>query len=553
MLIGNFGDRVDTAHIWTSSTGTWSRAGKLARSYRNGGKAVALASGQVLHLVQLDETRHVCERWRPADNEWTFCGTLRPNKYGAIAPMLGTLADGRAAVVNGPEQALVFDKADGSWHAMPMEVNAQTVPAGAPIRMEAGYYSRVQDTTSKQWVDASDLVARTVQRWSASATMLWNSKKQEWAYVFHDGNALGNDAMWLPDGCAISLRRMRLFNPKTGLITLLPQPLTDVDLRQASAAVLDDGTVVAAAEATYKLPGAGVHFHRRASCSGFEPASAEEATFSTDPPRAEPAAARPVAQAVPWTDRLRSGLAQAWDYRWLALALMLPMLGYGVARRRVGKRATDTTADAKVVIESSAPRPMATATSSPRPSRGFRWALRAIFYGIAALVIVPLFIGYIAFDRQQRGLIERVPALVTSNDSQSQNTRIPCRYVGVWSSIRPNLVLRITLQDDGRYVAVRNVSGSEASVHDRYEGHWAVQGRHMLWRHARNDPGRPDVNRIVDSSASRRSPRSDAFLEQVAARPYFTPALAIPVVMYFCRNANTSVTGSSVITVIASR
>ena len=34
---------------------------------------------------------------------------------------------------------------------------------------------------------------------------------------------------------------------------------------------------------------------------------------------------------------------------------------------------------------------------------------------------------------------------------------------------------------------------------------------------------------------------------------YFTPALAIPVVMYFCRNANTRVIGISVITVIASR
>ena len=34
---------------------------------------------------------------------------------------------------------------------------------------------------------------------------------------------------------------------------------------------------------------------------------------------------------------------------------------------------------------------------------------------------------------------------------------------------------------------------------------------------------------------------------------YLTPALAMPVVMYFCKKANTSVIGTRVITVIASR
>lgn len=521
MMIGNVGERVDTAHIWDSTGRTWTHAGKLARSYRRA-QTVALASGQVLHLGQLDEQRHVCERWRPADNEWASCGTLNLTAGEYRAPKLGALADGRAALVKDRNEALVFDESDGAWHAMPLEVAAQTVPPGAPIRMDAGYYARVQDTTSKQWVDASDLVARYVQRHGASATMLWSNRNQEWAYVFHDGNALGQDAMWLPDGCAISLWRMRVFNPKTGLITPLQHPLTDVDLRQAAAAVLDDGTVVAAAEATYQLPGAGVFFRRKAGCSGFEPARGEEAPLSSGRPRAEPAAAPPVAQSVPWTDRLRSALTQAWDYRWLALALMLPMLGYGVARRHAGKRAAYASAGGPVVVEGSGERnaawPVGTATAKPRPSRGFRWALRAIFYGVAAVVIVPMLIGYIAFNREQRqegcaadpsaclderGLIERVPALVTRNDDQSRNTRIPCRYVGVWSSIRPNLVLRITLHDDGRYVAVRNLSGSEASAHDRYEGHWAVQGRHMLWRHTRNDPGRPDVNRIVDESEGR--------------------------------------------------
>ncbi len=340
MMIGNANESVDSAHIWRSDVGLWSPAGKLARRYRNDGQAVALASGHVLHLGHLDSKRHVCERWRPDDNQWTSCGTLSPTGDNDRSPRLGTLADGRAAIVTGPAEALVFDEAEGSWHAMPLEVNAKPVPPGAPIRMEAGYYARVQDTSSKRWVDASDLVARHVQRHGAATLMLWNHKKQEWAYVFHDGHALGNDAMWLPDGCAISLRRMRLFNPKTGLITPLQQPLTDVDLSLASAAVMDDGTVVAAAAATsLALPGVGVFFHRKASCSGLELARGEAPPAISAASRADTAPAQPVAPTSPWGDRLRSALSQAWQFRWLALLLMLPMLGYAVGRRHARIRA----------------------------------------------------------------------------------------------------------------------------------------------------------------------------------------------------------------------
>jgi hypothetical protein len=223
-----------------------------------------------------------------------------------------------------------------------------------------------------------------------------------------------------------------------------------------------------------------------------------------DPTRAavHAATAPPPAPGESWTARLRQGAVHASQYWWAALLLALPVLGYRFARSR----------EANAVGREDA------GNATRRPSRGFRWTLRAIFYGAAAMVIAPMLWGYLSLHqlrRQEecivnpsacldgRGLIERVPALATGGADGSEQTRIPCRYVGTWSSTQSTEAMRITLQDDGRYLAVRNSSGAEPTVHDRHEGRWAVQGSHMLWLHHRGDPGRPDVNRIVDESEGR--------------------------------------------------
>ena len=55
----------------------------------------------------------------------------------------------------------------------------------------------------------------------------------------------------------------------------------------------------------------------------------------------------------------------------------------------------------------------------------------------------------------------------------------------------------------------------------------------------------PWITRLLSKSLTRPCNCSDAI--------YLTPAEAMPWAMYFCKKANTSVTGSSVMTVIASR
>ena len=64
----------------------------------------------------------------------------------------------------------------------------------------------------------------------------------------------------------------------------------------------------------------------------------------------------------------------------------------------------------------------------------------------------------------------------------------------------------------------------------------------------------PGLDRVL-SITSRGSAEVDLFfnwrVDMLSA--YLTPLAAMPVVMCFCRNANTSVTGMIVITVIASK
>ncbi len=61
----------------------------------------------------------------------------------------------------------------------------------------------------------------------------------------------------------------------------------------------------------------------------------------------------------------------------------------------------------------------------------------------------------------------------------SRKPRIPCRYVGVWSSVQPGRVHRITLQDDGRYAMAPSADGSDRG----YTSTWAIEGGNMVWHH----------------------------------------------------------------------
>jgi len=477
---------LNSAVIWTPTTGRWSAAGRLARRYGSG-QAVTLPSGNVLHLGDFDAKQAVCERWSPQDNRWTFCTTMSWDPQSGHRPLLGLLADGRAAVLAAAQEALVFDEAVNQWQQMKFEASQGNLTYGAPVLAKDGYYAHVFDEATQKWIDASTLATRDWQRHrQSSGSALWDEKKHAWAYLFEPFRGLGEAVLLLPDGCSLSLETMRVFNPTTGGITPLAQPSTDVDLRQAAAVVLADGTVVAAAPSPYGFPGLGGFFHRKAGCGGFEALHGD--------PTAAPASAAPPSTTSPESPKVRWGarLQDAVESYGGPVLGALAAIGAALLVWRLRKRWR----------KDRPPTP-------PRGSRSFRLTLRVILYAVAAAIAVALISQILRMREHTRrtdcaespaACVDGKTGLLSAESSGGgEATRIPCRFVGVWTSVGPKFALRVTLQDDGGYLATGNTAGA-AGGNKTYNGFWAVQGNTMVWRHAQGNTGEADKNPIVEES-----------------------------------------------------
>lgn len=521
MAIGQAGsgsDVVQTAHIWNPSSNSWTTAGQLARRYGSGSQAVLLPSGQVLHVGSFDEKTHICEVWQPGTTTWKFCNTftladpirrqnpLNPYKEDlpVYAAILETIEDGRAAWTMQDEEVFVYNELDDKWSRMKAEWDKTPLAYGAPIRPKKPLV-RVFDETRNQWFDASKLGERLWMaqgRDNAQANALWDAKKKEWAYVFRwKVTEMGGDAIFLSDGCAFSWSGMTIFNPHTGKVTRVSDPGISIDSNQGSIALLTNGTVVMAGMPVAGGAAGPGFFYRKIGCAGFEAKLADiaempskmyvDVPISTDNriPDVKPAS---------YLNRLANF---ADTNRWVALALIGPLLLYVVIRRwavPIFQRQNGKGAQ-------------------PRDfSKPFRWSIRFIVYGVAIIICVSLLSNIMRAKRMEAahecdnqpkncldaktGILKPVPGSNGETSENSQETSIPCRFVGVWSSIRPGFVLRIKLRDNGQYIAAPNESG----VGDRqgYTGFWAVQGNKMIWRHQQGNTSDADVNSIVNESDS---------------------------------------------------
>jgi hypothetical protein len=96
-------------------------------------------------------------------------------------------------------------------------------------------------------------------------------------------------------------------------------------------------------------------------------------------------------------------------------------------------------------------------------------------------------------------LIPSVPKLEGSGPYQTP-PQIPCRFVGVWSTVQRGAMFRITLTDDGRFRMDRNVTDAAGRRH--HEGFWTVQSGHFVWRYPESAREPPDINRIVSETAT---------------------------------------------------
>lgn len=514
---------IDTAHIWNSRDSSWTVAGKLARGYGGPKQVVQLPSGRVLHIGTYSGS-HVCELWEPSDNTWAHCETLTISApQGRSAKfVLGTLDNGQAAFLFNTQEALVFREAKRAWARVKLEWNGKEIAYGAPIRPEKPF-ARLYDEESRTWVDASALATKFLESVvDPTPILLWDRKKRELAYNFIPGvRGMGYGAIWLPDGCAVATLRSAsaakerfwtIFNPSTGEVTKHIDPGSGI-IRGGEFSVLTDGTVVVI-DATYGAPGATGFFHRKMSCSGFvkqaddayliPPHNTQLQGDNTSPP----SQVRP--PEAPWAERLHN---QVWQYRWLLLALLAPVVIYGLLKRLIlpwGRKLFVRFMN----LDRAAPLAHGFAKAGA-PSRSFRLSLRVILYGTALVISLPLLGNILFFNRMERaeeyatnpaaflnpssGILKPIPALAEKS-RDAKEAKIPCRFVGVWSAIRGASVHRITLKGDGRYEMAADEYSSDRN--SRYTGYWAVQGNNMIWRHEQLNTTQPDINPILPESES---------------------------------------------------
>lgn len=494
-------NNTDSAYLWDPRLNTWTAAGILAGRYGNG-QAMTLASGRVLYLGESGARSFACELWQPTDNSWDGCSALQGGANNTGWLWLGRLADGRPAVISGPDSVLVFDEGGHGWRTMTLEYAQEGLNYGAPVRPSRDFYARAYDSWQSKWIDASAVAAAASS--AGLADVLWDTSRHEWAYVLPRFQGIGRRPAPLSDGCMISLAPpFRVFNPHTGKVSSLPD-LGQSPIYGTGVVLLHDDTLVMIGG-----PDSNGLIRRHVSCAGYSRDENEPYRFTKE--RFTGTSLLPDASAQPQPssaaashsgmtlDSLRGRIA---NYKWLLLAVLGPALAYALLRRLLLPR---------LRALFTRPRgPWSAPSDPPRQwSAGFRWTIRIVLYGCAAIIGLPMALNAWMLHRadstescnyhparcldQKSGLLPPVSSLET-DEPDSKRTRIPCRYVGIWSSIRPGLITRMTLSDDGHYKTTPLPGGMDGGR--TYTGYWAVQGHTMLWRHDQAPGAGLDVNPI---------------------------------------------------------
>lgn len=486
-----------SAYLWHPQNDQWTWYGDLLHSYHDGA-VTQLPSGRIVHIGITGVNQIGCEMKTPTAKDWQFCGAF--GFSGSLRFVLSTLEDGRGALMVSYDKLYIFDEAKARWSLARLEFNEGTLKSmGAPVQ-RGEPLARAFEEGNPTVIDASLITAKywENQGTNSGPRLLWDPIKRHWAYIFmasHKG--MQRNAAFLPDGCALSGPPYRLFDPRTGKVTEL-EDLAEASWMQGIATVLTDGTVAVVGASS---PGEAEKFaHFKASCAGIGIENSGLGLRSLarrDDAAAKPVTARPVAGPPFW---VMSFGGIAIDLRWIALAAVAPLLAYMLLRRFVvpSSRALLARANDSAAGRITIPLPRDTG--------------RIILYTLAAIVIVPMVINLIGFQRARQqdyelesganiidkstGILKAVPIPGESGKAQPA---IPCRFVGTWISKRGAKLHRFQLTSDGRYAGGENVYGTEPS--DAYKGYWSIQGQYMVWR---NDGfGEPKVKQIIDEQVER--------------------------------------------------
>jgi hypothetical protein len=496
---------VHTAHIWNPADDSWINAGKLSHAYQqNPTKAVLLSSGRVLHIGSTGRKNLICEIWRPDGNLWEACGNFSTTGIATGGNIgLGALDNGRAVMVTGTESAFVFSGNKSEWTPTKINWNTEGLAFGAPIR-GIKPLARIFDNEKNDWIEINAIAGSYYENSGPSPpSLLWNSAKQLWEYIFIP-NKMGRKAQFLPDGCALS-PHLTLFNPETALVTQLADPGIGIKPADSNMVVLKDGTVVIAGiqDATNEA-GLGF-FYRKASCTGFAAMPEDTNLFNQDPGMRP--TFTPNQDVIPVSNQ-NSLLDITKKYQWIILAAVGPFLLYFLLSRMIIPK-----------LRGAAIRAL------PKKDESFKlklpWAfssiIRVVIYGVVAVIALSILLPFLQFKQaineemcaadpaecidKKTGILKSIPALEKADPKGNALPKIPCQYVGIWSSRgMKNLMFRISLKDDGTYIMDPNhITGSPTG----YKGYWAVQGNNMIWRHIDSASQEIDINPILRESKTR--------------------------------------------------
>ena len=91
--------------------------------------------------------------------------------------------------------------------------------------------------------------------------------------------------------------------------------------------------------------------------------------------------------------------------------------------------------------------------------------------------------------------VDKYAACINKNSTaKASSPPARCKYAGVWSAARGNVIHRVTLDADGKFIAEPGANTRVGA--DEITGAWSIAGRALVWSYDGRWVWPPDVNPI---------------------------------------------------------